>query len=130
MAVDAKDHTTYGHIRRVRAYAMVLAKLRGITDAAELMAIETGSLLHDIGKEASDDYILNKPGRLSKQEFEKMKTHAPVGHEILQQIKFAFPVAEYVRYHHARWDGTGYPDGLKGEAIPLGARIISISDAF
>jgi len=130
LAVDAKDQTTYGHIRRVRAYAMVLAKLRGITDAAELMAIETGSLLHDIGKLAIDDYILNKPGRLSKQEFEKMKMHAPAGDEILQQIQFPFPVAKYVRAHHEKWDGTGYPDGLKGEQIPLGARILSIADAF
>src|SRR5881396_243921 len=130
LAVDAKDQTTYGHIHRVRAYAMGLARFCGIKDKKELMAIETGSLLHDIGKLAIDDYILNKPGRLSKQEFEKMKMHAPAGHEILQQIKFPFPVAEYVRYHHERWDGSGYPDGLKGEAIPLGARIISISDAF
>ncbi|PYV81520.1 MAG: hypothetical protein DMG05_29845, partial [Acidobacteria bacterium] len=130
LAVDAKDQTTYGHIHRVRAYAMGLARFCGIKDKNELMAIETGSLLHDIGKLAIDDYILNKPGKLSKQEFEKMKMHAPAGHEILQQIKFPFPVAEYVRYHHERWDGSGYPDGLKGEAIPLGARIISISDAF
>ncbi len=130
LAVDAKDQTTYGHIQRVRAYAMGLARFCGIKDKNELMAIETGSLLHDIGKLAIDDYILNKPGKLSKQEFEKMKMHAPAGHEILQQIKFPFPVAEYVRYHHELWDGSGYPDGLKGEAIPLGARIISISDAF
>src|SRR5438552_16180239 len=94
------------------------------------MAIETGSLLHDIGKLAIDDYILNKPGRLSKQEFEKMKMHAPAGHEILQQIKFPFPVAEYVRHHHENWDGTGYPDGLKGEAIPLGSRIIMFADTI
>ncbi len=130
LAVDAKDQTTYGHIRRVRAYAMGLAKLRGIVDSEELKAIETGSLLHDIGKLAIEDYILNKPGRLSKQEFEKMKLHAPAGDEILQQVRFPFPVARYVRYHHERWDGLGYPDGLKGEEIPLGARILSIADAF
>ena len=130
LAVDAKDQSTYGHIRRVRAYALGLAKVCGVTDSKELMAIETGSLLHDIGKLAIDDYILNKPGPLSKQEFEKMKMHAPAGHEILQQIQFPFPVAKYVRYHHERWDGTGYPDGLKGLDIPLGARILSIADAF
>ncbi|NWG14905.1 MAG: HD domain-containing protein [Acidobacteria bacterium] len=130
LAVDAKDPTTYGHIRRVRAYSMGLAKLCGITDSNELMAIETGSLLHDIGKLAIDDYILNKPGRLSHREFEKMKVHAAAGDEILRQIQFPFPVAEYVRSHHERWDGLGYPDGLRGEAIPIGARILAIADAF
>jgi diguanylate cyclase (GGDEF)-like protein len=130
LAVDAKDQTTYGHIRRVRAYAMGLGELCGIRDPNELMAIETGSLLHDIGKLAIDDYILNKPGRLTKQEFDKMKLHSSAGDEILRQIRFPFPVAEYVRYHHERWDGLGYPDGLKGDQIPLGARILAIADAF
>jgi putative nucleotidyltransferase with HDIG domain len=130
LAVDAKDQTTYGHIRRVKVYATGLAKLIGIKNLDELKAIETGALLHDIGKLAIDDYILNKPGRLSKQEFEKIKMHATAGDEILQQIRFPFPVAKYVRYHHERWDGQGYPDGLKGEEIPLGARILSVADAF
>jgi len=130
LAVDAKDQTTYGHIRRVRAYAMGLAKLCGIRDPSELMAVETGSLLHDIGKLAIDDYILNKPGRLTKQEFEKMKIHSEAGDEILKQVQFPFPVATYVRSHHERWDGLGYPDGLRGEQIPLGARILAIADAF
>lgn len=130
MAVDAKDQTTYGHIRRVKAYAMGLARLCDVTDANDLMAIETGSLLHDIGKLAIDDYILNKPGKLTKQEFEKMKLHAAAGDEILQQIQFPFPVAKVVRYHHERWDGGGYPDGLKGEEIPVGARILAIADAY
>lgn len=130
LAVDAKDQTTYGHIRRVRAYALRLAKLCGITNSDELKAIETGSLLHDIGKLAIDDYLLNKPGRLSKQEFEKMKLHAAAGDEILQEVRFPFPVAQYVRCHHEQWDGLGYPDGLKGEQIPLGARILTIADAF
>jgi len=130
LAVDAKDQTTYGHIRRVRAYAMGLARLCGIRDPSELMAVETGSLLHDIGKLAIDDYILNKPGRLTKQEFEKMKIHSEAGDEILKQVQFPFPVAMYVRSHHERWDGLGYPDGLRGEQIPLGARILAIADAF
>ncbi len=130
LAVDAKDQTTYGHIRRVKVYATGLAKLCGIEDASELQAIETGALLHDIGKIAIDDYILNKPGRLTEQEFEKIKMHTAAGDEILQQVRFPFPVAKYVRYHHERWDGTGYPDGLKGEEIPLGARILAIADAF
>jgi diguanylate cyclase (GGDEF)-like protein/putative nucleotidyltransferase with HDIG domain len=131
LAVDAKDQTTYGHIRRVKIYAIGLARLCGIKDnSEELKAIKTGALLHDIGKIAVDDYILNKPGRLSKKEFEKIKIHATAGDEILQQVSFPYPVAKYVRYHHERWDGLGYPDGLKGEEIPLGARILSIADAF
>jgi diguanylate cyclase (GGDEF)-like protein/putative nucleotidyltransferase with HDIG domain len=130
LAVDAKDQTTYGHIRRVMVYATELARLCGIKDQNELKAIRTGSLLHDIGKLAIDDYILNKPGKLSKQEYEKVKMHVAAGDEILQQIRFPFPVAEYVRCHHERWDGLGYPNGLKGEEIPLGGRILAIADAF
>jgi diguanylate cyclase (GGDEF)-like protein len=130
LAVDAKDQTTYGHIRRVRVYATQMAKLCNIKDPNELKAIETGSLLHDIGKLAIDDYILNKPGRLSKEEFEKIKMHAAAGDEILQHVHFPFPAAKYVRHHHERWDGNGYPDGLKGEEIPLGSRILAVADAF
>ncbi len=130
LAVDAKDQTTYGHIRRVRVYATQLAKLCGIKDPNELKAIETGSLLHDIGKLAIEDYILNKPGRLSKEEFEKIKIHAAAGDEILQHVHFPFPAAKHVRHHHERWDGKGYPDGLKGEEIPLGSRILAVADAF
>jgi diguanylate cyclase (GGDEF)-like protein/putative nucleotidyltransferase with HDIG domain len=130
IAVEIKDQTTYGHIRRVKVYAKELARLCGIKDPNELKAIKTGSLLHDIGKFAIDDYILNKPGRLSKQEFEKVKMHVQAGDAILQQINFPFPVAEYVRCHHERWDGFGYPNGLRGEQIPLGGRILAIADAF
>jgi diguanylate cyclase (GGDEF)-like protein len=130
LAVDAKDQTTYGHIRRVRIYATRMAKLCNIKDPDELKAIETGSLLHDIGKLAIDDYILNKPGRLSKEEFEKIKVHAAAGDDILQHVHFPFPAAKLVRHHHERWDGNGYPDGLKGEEIPLGSRILAVADAF
>jgi diguanylate cyclase (GGDEF)-like protein/putative nucleotidyltransferase with HDIG domain len=130
LAVDAKDQTTYGHIRRVHVYATKIAHLCGITDPNELKAIETGSLLHDIGKLAIDDYILNKPGKLTQQEFEKVKMHSAAGAEILKQIDFPFPVEKCVRYHHERYDGKGYPDGLKGDEIPLGARILTIADAF
>ncbi|MEJ2247864.1 MAG: HD domain-containing phosphohydrolase [Acidobacteriota bacterium] len=130
LAVDAKDQTTYGHIRRVHVYATKMAHLCGITDPKELKAIETGSLLHDIGKLAIDDYILNKPGKLTQQEFEKVKMHSAAGAEILKQIDFPFPVEKYVRYHHERYDGKGYPEGLKGDEIPLGARILTIADAF
>ena len=131
MAVDAKDQTTYGHIRRVHAYAVGLARLHGIREKSnEFKAIETGALLHDIGKLAVDDYILNKPGRLTEKEYEKIKIHALAGDEILRQVVFPFPVALYVRHHHERWDGSGYPDGLKGEEIPLGARILTVADSF
>lgn len=130
LAVDAKDQKTYGHVRRVRAYALGLARLLGIQDASELQAIETGAILHDIGKLAVDDFILNRPGHLSGPEFEKMKTHTTAGEEILNQVQFPFPVAKIVRSHHERWDGKGYPDGLKGEEIPLGARIIIVADTF
>ncbi len=130
VAVEVRDQNTYGHIRRVKVYANELARLCGIKDPRELKAIRTGSLLHDIGKLAIDDYILNKPGRLSKQEFEKIKMHVQAGDEILQGIHFPFPVAEYVRCHHERWDGLGYPNGLKGGQIPLGGRILAIADAF
>jgi diguanylate cyclase (GGDEF)-like protein len=130
LAADAKDQTTYGHIRRVRAYAVGLAKLSGISDPQELLIIDIGSLLHDIGKLAVDDYILSKPGTLSAEEFEKMKTHTTAGEEILEQIRFPFPAAKCVRAHHERWDGGGYPDGLKEEEIPVGARILAIADTF
>ena len=131
MAVDAKDQTTYGHIRRVHAYAVGLARLHGIREKSnEFKAVETGALLHDIGKLAVDDYILNKPGRLTEKEYEKIKIHALAGDEILRQVVFPFPVALYVRHHHERWDGNGYPDGLKGEEIPLGARILTVADSF
>jgi diguanylate cyclase (GGDEF)-like protein/putative nucleotidyltransferase with HDIG domain len=130
VAVEVNDETTYGHIRRVKVYANELARLCGVTNPNELKAIQTGALLHDIGKLVIDDYILNKPGRLSKQEFEKVKMHVQAGNEILQQIQFPFPVAEYVGCHHERWDGLGYPNGLKGEQIPLGGRILAIADAF
>lgn len=130
LAVDVKDQTTYGHVRRVRAYALGLARLCGITDDKVLMAIETGALLHDIGKLAVDDCILNKPARLNEQELDQMKVHSAAGDEILRQIQFPFPVAELVRDHHERYDGTGYPDGLRGNQIPLGARILVIADTF
>ena len=130
IAVALKDQIPYGHIRRAKVYATELAGLCGIKSSKELEAIRTGALLHDIGKLAIDDYILNKPGRLSKQEFEKIKMHVQAGDEILQEIRFPFPAAEYVRCHHERWDGLGYPNGLKGEEIPLGGRILAIADAF
>lgn len=129
MAIDAKDQTTHKHIRRVQLYSRRLGAMMGMRDK-ELQALEAASLLHDIGKLGVPDYILNKPGKLTEYEFNKMKIHPVIGAEILSNVKFDFPVATYVRAHHERWDGCGYPDGLKGEGIPLGARILALVDHF
>ena len=130
MAIDAKDQITHGHIRRVQHYAVELAKRVGVTDQSQISAIEAASLLHDMGKLAVPEYILNKPGALTPAEFEKMKLHASVGADILGAIQFPYPVVPIVRHHHENWDGTGYPDGLRGTQIPMGARILSVVDCF
>ena len=130
MAIDAKDQITHGHIRRVQTYAVALAKEMGFTDQKMISAVEAAALLHDMGKLAVPEYILNKPGPLTPTEFEKMKLHASVGADILSAIDFPYPVVPIVRHHHENWDGTGYPDGLAGPAIPLGARILSVVDCF
>jgi putative nucleotidyltransferase with HDIG domain len=129
-AIDAKDEVTHGHIRRVQAATVGLAHELGVTDAEMLKAIEAAALLHDTGKIAVPEHILNKPGKLTAAEFEKMKLHAPIGAEILSSIDFPYPVVPIVRHHHENWDGTGYPDGLRGTDIPLGARILSVVDCF
>ncbi|HYN83768.1 MAG TPA: diguanylate cyclase [Pyrinomonadaceae bacterium] len=129
MAIDAKDQTTPGHVRRTRLYATELGKLLSVTPA-EMEALGTGALLHDVGKLAVPDHILNKPGKLSPAEFEKMKTHAEVGGDIVRRIDFPFPVEDAVRHHHERWDGGGYPSGLRGEQIPLVARVIAVVDFY
>ena len=130
MAIDAKDQITHGHVRRVQFYAKELARAVGVRDERQIRAIEEASLLHDMGKLAVPEYILNKPGPLTRAEFEKMKRHASVGAEILSAIEFPYPVVPIVRHHHESWNGTGYPDGLKGEEIPIGARILSVADCF
>lgn len=129
MAIDAKDNTTAEHVQRVQIYGRGMAKLCGLSEP-EAQAIEAGAMLHDVGKLAIPDYILNKPGKLTPAEYEKVKIHPVVGAEILSHVKFPFPVGEVVRHHHERWDGMGYPDGLKGEEIPLTARILSVIDCF
>lgn len=129
IAIDAKDQTTQGHVRRTRLYAAELGRLLRLDDE-ELRALDAGALLLNIGKLAVPDYILNKPGKLTAAEFEKMKVHASVGGDIVGRVNFPFPVEDVVRYHHERWDGTGYPRGLKGEQIPLVARIISVVDFY
>jgi diguanylate cyclase (GGDEF)-like protein/putative nucleotidyltransferase with HDIG domain len=130
MAIDAKDQVTHGHIRRVQLHATKLANAVGVTDDKLLKAIEAAALLHDMGKLAVPEYILNKPGKLTESEFEKMKLHASVGADILSAIDFPYPVVPIVRHHHESWDGSGYPSGIKGTDIPIGARILAVVDCF
>lgn len=130
MAIDAKDQVTHGHIRRVQRFAVGLAKQLGVRDESLIKALEAAALLHDMGKLAVPEHILNKPGRLTEAEFEKMKLHASVGADILSAIDFPYPVVPIVRHHHESWDGSGYPDGLRGTEIPIGARILSVVDCF
>lgn len=129
-AIDAKDQVTHGHIRRVQHLALALARELGVRDQDQLQALEAAALLHDTGKLAIPEHILNKPGKLTRGEFEKMKEHASVGAEILSSINFPYPVVPIVRHHHENWDGTGYPDGLRATDIPVGARILAVVDCF
>jgi putative nucleotidyltransferase with HDIG domain len=130
MAIDAKDDVTHSHVRRVQAYAIGLARALDITDEPTLKAIEAAALLHDTGKLAVPEHILNKPGKLTAAEFEKMKLHVDVGADILSLVEFPYPVVPIVRCHHESWDGSGYPRGVSGEAIPIGARILSVVDCY
>lgn len=129
LAIDAKDETTHDHLQRVQIYAMELATELGLS-REEKEALRAASMLHDIGKLAVPEHIISKPGRLTPEEFEKMKIHPIVGAEILERVRFPYPVVPIVRSHHERWDGTGYPDRLKGEEIPIGARILAAVDCL
>lgn len=129
LAIEAKDHTTHTHLQRVRTYAVEIAKELNLS-LDEIEALRAAALLHDIGKLAIPEQIINKPGKLSREEFEKMKVHPIVGAEILERVAFPYPVAPIVRSHHERWDGSGYPEGLSGENIPIGARILSAVDCL
>ncbi len=129
LAIEAKDQTTHQHLQRVRVYAMEIAKELGLSND-EIEALRAASLLHDIGKLAVPEHIISKPGKLTPEEFEKMKIHPIIGAEILEQVQFPYPVVPIVRYHHEKWDGSGYPSGIKGEEIPIGARILSAVDCL
>jgi putative nucleotidyltransferase with HDIG domain len=129
LAIEAKDQTTGEHLQRVRVYAMELAKELKLTED-ETEALRAASVLHDIGKLAVPEHIISKPGKLTPEEFEKMKIHPTVGAEILEQVDFPYPVAPIVRAHHEKWDGSGYPNGLAGNAIPIGARILAAVDCL
>ena len=130
MAIDAKDDVTHSHVRRVQAYAAGLAQELKVTDDLTLKAIEAAALLHDTGKLAIPERILNKPGGLTPAEFEQMKRHVEIGANILSLVDFPYPVVPIVRCHHENWDGSGYPAGVSGTDIPIGARILSVVDCF
>lgn len=129
LAIEAKDVTTHDHLQRVQVYAMEIGKELKLNEH-ELEALRAAALLHDIGKLAVPEHIISKPGRLTPEEFEKMKIHPVVGAEILDRVQFPYPVAPIVSAHHEKWDGSGYPNGLLGEQIPLGARILSVVDCL
>lgn len=128
-AIDAKDQTTHCHVRRVQIYAAGLGRLFGLTQS-EIAALKAGAVLHDVGKLAVPSHILSKPDRLTPAEFERMKIHTVVGAQILSRVDFPYPVVPIIRHHHEQWDGRGYPDQLKGEQIPLTARILAVVDCF
>jgi len=131
MTAEAKDRaTSRGHIRRVKKFATRLADAMGIADPQQQKAIKFAGLLHDYGKTGIPDHILNKPGKLSAGEYTIVKTHPSIGADMVSTIGFNFPVVPIIRHHHENWDGTGYPDGLRGEAIPIGARILSVVDCY
>ncbi len=127
LAIEAKDHTTHDHLQRVRVYAIEVAKELGV-EGPDMEALHAAALLHDIGKLAVPEHIISKPGRLTPEEFEKMKIHPVVGAEILERVRFPYPVVPIVRAHHEKFDGSGYPFGLKGKQIPIGARILTAVD--
>ena len=129
LAIEAKDNTTHDHLRRVQVYAMEVGRELKLSDD-DLEALGAAAVLHDIGKLAVPEYIISKPGKLSPEEFEKMKIHPVVGAEILEHVQFPYPVVPIVRAHHEKWNGSGYPFGLRGKDIPIGARILSAVDAL
>ena len=129
LAIDAKDKTSASHIRRVQHYAGALARAVGASDD-EIRGVTTAALLHDVGKLAIPEHILSKPGRLTEEEFEKIRIHPQVGFQIIEHVAFPFPVAPLILCHHERWDGKGYPLGLRGADIPLGARVLAVADYF
>jgi putative nucleotidyltransferase with HDIG domain len=129
LAIDAKDHTTHDHLQRVQHYAVEIGKDLNLPEH-EMEALKAAAVLHDIGKLAVPEHIISKPGKLTRSEFEKMKIHPVVGAEILERVEFPYPVVPIVRAHHEKWDGKGYPYGLKGEEIPIGARILAVVDCL
>jgi putative nucleotidyltransferase with HDIG domain len=128
-ALDLKDAETEGHSKRVTAFTIAIARAMGLPDD-EVEAIAHGAFLHDIGKMAIRDSVLRKPGPLDPEEIEEMRKHCELGYQIVRKIPFLKDAAEIVYSHQERWDGSGYPRGLKGEEIPLGARIFAVADTL
>ncbi|HKQ97654.1 MAG TPA: HD domain-containing phosphohydrolase, partial [Candidatus Polarisedimenticolia bacterium] len=129
LAIDSRDPGSRGHVRKVQRFALALA--HGMErPGTERQALRVAALLHDVGKVVVPDHLLCKPGRLSQVEFERVKAHPTASVAILAPAGLPEPVLEMIRHHHERWDGTGYPDGLRGESIPMGARILAVADAF
>lgn len=129
LAIDAKDQYTHQHILRVQQYSVAVGKYMGLS-GNEMEGLKTGALLHDIGKLGVPEYVLLKPGKLTPDEFEKIKKHPEIGAAILDPVEFPWPVLPVVKYHHEKWNGTGYPEGLAGEQIPLTARILAVADVY
>ncbi len=129
LAIDSKDETTHEHLQRLQVYALEIGRDLGMKDE-QLEALRAAAILHDIGKLAVPEHIISKPGKLTPEEFEKMKIHPVVGAEILERIQFPYDVSPIVLAHHEKWDGYGYPYGTKGDKIPLGARILSAVDCL
>ncbi len=128
-SIDEKDHYTHGHSAQVAAIAVKVARAMGLGEE-ELIELRLGGLMHDLGKIGIRDAVLNKPGKLNPDEYSHIKTHPLIGAKILERAPHLHHLIPYVRHHHERWDGAGYPDGLRGEAIPLAVRSLSIADVF
>lgn len=129
LAIEVKDHTSQSHIQRFQIYADGLAQALQLDDD-HMRAIKTAALLHDVGNLAVPEHILSKPGALTEEEFQRLQVHPRVGADIVGSVPFPYPVAPLILSHHEHWDGTGYPHGLRGESIPIGARILTIVDHF
>src|SRR5207244_5403842 len=129
LAIDAKDKNTHGHIQRVQKYSHAIAEAMRLSEL-EVKGIAAAALLHDIGKLAIPEYILSKTGPLTAEEMRKMRLHPQLGADIISNIKFPYPVADSILAHHERFDGKGYPNGLSGKNIPLGARVLAVADVF
>jgi diguanylate cyclase (GGDEF)-like protein/putative nucleotidyltransferase with HDIG domain len=130
LAIDAKHRTTPGHSRRVEIYSLSIARSMGIQNEEDLNALKIAAMLHDIGELGVPDYLLSKPGKLSEAEFSRIVRHTEIGANLLEPIDFPYPIVQLVRHHHERFDGSGYPYGLKGDEIPLGARILAVAECF
>lgn len=128
-SIESKDHYTAGHCERVARYACSLAESLGLR-GGDLEWLRLGAFVHDVGKTAVPPEVLNKPGKLDESEWELMKSHTVVGDRMIEELRFPWDLRPIVRNHHERWDGTGYPDGLAGEEIPLTARIMAVADVY